>query len=344
MLRSISYTSKVRALISKLLTKRDYELLSEQDSVISIGSYLEKYDYGKIILKYPENLIRMEEELWDLYYQEMERLYNYIPANIPVNERRIFEYFIFKKMEIENLKNILMGIALNLDRDNIFDKTHKKFREKYKEIIYSESLDEAILKLKGEEYFDRLSLGLKYYKERGSMYKLLSELDKYYYENVSKLITHSPHLSKILKTMIDRENLKLIMRYIIENEYKKVPREEFLSLLIPNGRISKFEELIESESVERFIMNITDTPYYDTISKYMKRYKEVGDIDILDKAIDEAYLNVLKNALIRPFGIEIPLCYAEMKRFEVVNLIKIIKLKAENISPDIIKDKIVIIV
>ncbi len=340
MFKSIPYSVKVRTLISKLLTKREYDIISEQDNVVSIGTYLEKLEYGKVILKYSTEISRIEEELWNVYYEGLERLYNYIP----ITERSVFNYFIFKKLEIENLKEILMGIALNIDRDKIFDKVHRKFREKFKEIIYSETLDEAVMKLKGEGYYERLIDGLKYYKERGNIYKMLSNLDHYYYENLTKYAIYNISLSKILRARIDKENLKLLLRYILEKNYKEIPREEFISLLIPNGKITRFEELIESESIERFVMNITDTPFFEKLNASVKKYKEIGDIDILDKAIDEAYLDILKSILVKPFGIDIPICYAEMKRFEVVNLIKILKLKHEGIEPEIIKDKVVIII
>ncbi len=340
MFKAIPYSVKVRALLSKLLTKRDYEILSEQDTIVSIGTYLEKTPYGKLILKYSDNIQRIEESLWNLYYEELENLYNYIPAT----EKPVFRYYIFKRLELDNLKNILLDIYLNVDRDEIFNKVHRMFREKFKEVIYSETLDEAVMKLKAEEYYNVLTDGLKYLKERGTIHRMLSGIDKYYYENITKYAIYDASLGKILRARIDKENLKLIMRYIVEKDYKKIPREEFQSFLIPNGSITRFEELLESESIERFMSYITNTKYYEKLNMYLKKYKETGEIDLLDKAIDEGYISILKDVMVKPFSICIPIGYAEIKKFEVVNLIRIIRLKSENIDPSIIKDKVVIIV
>jgi V/A-type H+-transporting ATPase subunit C len=148
-------------------------------------------------------------------------------------------------------------------------------------------------------------------------------------------------LKKIIGYEIDATNIKLILRLKHEGA---TPEEITYSLILPSYELSE-KTLIwmaEAKSVQEAVSGISHTTYGPILAKALPEFETTGSLFTLEKALDEGQLKMCKWMLITKFFSLAPvLMYIHLKEIEVKNLRAIIRLKADKVEPDKIKEKIV---
>jgi ATP synthase A1 C subunit len=111
------------------------------------------------------------------------------------------------------------------------------------------------------------------------------------------IIRSAPKQAKTLLIELFRhfeiDNLKAILRAILAGS----DRDQVREILFPLGSLAVLpvERLLESETVETAIEQLTRTPYYDTLSYARKRYSEEHSLFPLEVALDLSYWRQLWN-------------------------------------------------
>lgn len=105
------------------------------------------------------------------------------------------------------------------------------------------------------------------------------------------LIHAAPSQTRPLLTELFRhfeiDNLKALLRAIVTNS----SWEQVRDILFPLGTFTKLpaEKMLEAGTIEAAVAQLTDTPYYDTLSHAMKRYTEERSLFPLEVALDLNY-------------------------------------------------------
>jgi len=116
-------------------------------------------------------------------------------------------------------------------------------------------------------------------------------------DGYQSIIRSAPKQAKTLLVELFRhfeiDNLKAILRAIVAGS----EREKVKQILFPLGPLSvlPIEKLLESETVEAAIEQLTRTPYYNTLSYAMKRYSEEHTLFPLEVALDLSYWRQIWN-------------------------------------------------
>jgi ATP synthase A1 C subunit len=111
------------------------------------------------------------------------------------------------------------------------------------------------------------------------------------------IIRSAPKQARVLLIELFRhfeiDNLKAILRAIAAG----TDRDQVREILFPLGSLAVLpvESLLESETVETAIEQLTRTPYHDTLSYAMKRYSEEHSLFPLEVALDLSYWRQLWN-------------------------------------------------
>lgn len=109
------------------------------------------------------------------------------------------------------------------------------------------------------------------------------------------LIHAAPAQTRPLLTELFRhfeiDNLKAILRAIVIGS----SWEQVRDILFPLGPLAKLpaEKMLEVGTIEAAIAQLTDTPYYDTLSHALKRYTEERSLFPLEVALDLSYWRTL---------------------------------------------------
>ena len=109
------------------------------------------------------------------------------------------------------------------------------------------------------------------------------------------LIHTTPAQTRPLLTELFRhfeiDNLKTILRAIVTGS----AWEQVRDILFPLGPLAKLpaEKMLEVGTIEAAVAQLTDTPYYDTLSRALKRYTEEHSLFPLEVALDLDYWRTL---------------------------------------------------
>jgi V/A-type H+/Na+-transporting ATPase subunit C len=102
------------------------------------------------------------------------------------------------------------------------------------------------------------------------------------------LIHAAPAHTRSLLTELFRHfeigNLKAVLRAIVTNS----SWEQVRDILFPLGSLAKLpaEKMLEAGTIEAAVAQLTNTPYYDTLSHALKRYTEERSLFPLEVALD----------------------------------------------------------
>jgi ATP synthase A1 C subunit len=254
---------------------------------------------------------------------------------------------VVQRVDLWNLKVLLTAIHNKVPREKRLGETINSPtfpRERLELLASAENFKELLEYFKGTEYFDVLAASLEDYEKLG-LIAVLSALDKQYYTALWKDVLSKKVQRPILKVMlgyeIDAVNIKLILRLKKEGVS---PDEITKHLILPSHELSEgmLREMIVADDIPSAIRAISRTTYGPVLLAALPQFEATGSLFAFEKALDEGLLRVCKwMSAIRLFSIAPAITHIHLKETEVRNLRTIIRLKADRVEPEKIKETLV---
>jgi len=365
--RSMPYIysgAKVSAWEAKLLHESRMLEFADAPKVSSILAGLDETGYRTYLANIPRDedvdVVAVEQAL----NGHLRDSYRELLEVVPEKDKPIVAKLL-KKIDLYNLKTVVTAIHNEVPKEKRLEEmlpSSTMSQERLEMLAFAENFGTLREFLKNTEYFDAFSASLEKYKE-GGLSIVLFTLDKAYYSslwadvqdkgrlgfrkklrNIKEILAkraQRPILKKIIGYEIDAANIKLILRLKHEGA---TPEEITYSLILPSYELSE-KTLIwmaEAKSVQEAVTGISQTTYGPILAKALPEFETTGSLFTLEKALDEGQLKMCKWMLITKFFSLAPvLMYIHLKEIEVKNLRAIIRLKADKVEPDKIKEKIV---
>ena len=282
---------------------------------------------------------------------------------------------LFKRIDLYNLKTVVAAIHNKAPKEKRLKEMLPSsiMPQGGLEMLATVGDFDALLEfLKGTEYFDAFSAALEKYKDEG-LSILLSTLDKAYYSSLwsdvrgKKLwedvldkegrpsfrkitrniretlaeMAQRPILKKIVGYEIDAVNIKTILRLKRDGA---APEEIMYPIILPSYELDEktLMWMAEAKSVQDAVAGISHTNYGPILAKALPEFEATGSLFPLERALDEGWLKTCKwMSVAKIFSLAPVLMYIRLKESEVKNLRAIIRLKADRVEPEKIKETIV---
>jgi len=282
---------------------------------------------------------------------------------------------LLKRIDIYNLKTVVAAIHNKVPKEKRLEEMLSSStmpQERLEMLAAVGDFDELLEFLKGTEYFDAFSAALEKYKDEG-LPILLSTLDKSYYSSLwadvrgKKLwedvldkrgrpsfrkiarnigealakMAQRPILKKIVGYEIDAVNIKTILRLKREGA---APEEIMYPMILPPYELDEktLTWMAEAKSVQEVVTGISHTTYGPILAKALPEFEATGSLFPLERALDEGWLKTCKwMSVMKSLSLAPVLTYIRLKESEVKNLRAIIRLKADNVEPEKIKETVV---
>jgi len=317
---------RIRAIEKRLLDKGKFDRMIDSKSpeealkVIAEAGYNESSAFSGNISDY-ESMLKEEEK----------RLYALL-KEISSNSE-VFDIFLLKN-DYHNIKVMLKSEFLGIETDNgllnagtipisnmkmvIIDRNFIKLP-----IYMKESIEEALdnfSKTKDPRQIDLI-------------------LDSAYYAHIVELSSKSGYiyLKKLVEVMIDMTNIKTYLRIRNLNMTLDLLKKS----LIPGGTMEDsvfFSNF--GKSLDELLEKTKKTKYYNILSEGIESHAKHGSFSKLEKLADDYIINIVKKTKYNTFGIEPLIGYLIAKETEIKNLRIVMVGKINNISNDIIRERL----
>ncbi len=319
-------TTKIRAMRKNLLSKDEYEQLSNMSSVSDGFSFLKQHPaYSQIFAHLDEketHRSQIEALLTYSLYHDFSKLYRF--AN--VKQRKFMDLF-FTHYEISVLK-ICLRSAYSGSNVTIELPLFEDFFKKHSEVDIIKlgncsSLNEFIECLRDTKYYKPLMM--IHESNSTTLFDYEMGLDLYYFSYMWKqkdkvlkgkeldIITHN------FGHKLDLLNLQWIYRS--KNNYHLTPAEIYALIIPVNYKLKPktISALVEANTTEELQAVLKD-------SYYGKQYMESTD----EQSIESIYMHLLETIYLssskkNPYSISSINCYLFLKEYEVIRLTTIIE-------------------
>lgn len=331
--------ARVRARHGRLFSEKEYSEIIETQTVEEVKNYLRGVpDYAKYVDMYP-----LEKAL----DAQLAETYDLIARITPDNSKDIFK-FLLKNWDIKNIKSILIAKEAGLSQAETMDMIvpFGELSNKLDSLIESENVTEVINGLEGTEYPKILEDAIPIYKETGLLLPLEDAMDKYILSNLLRTSAtpeddNTSLLHNYIGTMVDVENIKIILRAKVDN----LKYEDIEAYMISDGyqvREWKLKELMEAEDVEGVISGLEGTDYAPLLSEAMAEYKQTSSMASFETSLDGYVIKTAKSISRKnQFGIGPIIGFLSGKEIEIKNLKIIARGKRGGISPARIKEMLI---
>ncbi|MEM3452801.1 MAG: V-type ATPase subunit, partial [Candidatus Hadarchaeum sp.] len=328
---------------AKLLKENRLMEMVEAPTVENLLTLLDDTEYRPLLAEIVKDGVVDVKKAEVILKDHLNHRYREILKIVPRQRKETVERLL-KKWEIWGLKAIITAIHSGVPIED--DLKHymcspTMTREKLEMLTSVKNFDQLLEFLKESEYFPILNAALKDYRERGLL-ALLSALDFHYYtalwEEVNRTKPQREILTKMIGSEIDIVNIKLILR--LKNE--GVPPEEIDKYLIrPSYLLTEgmLKDMTYAENIKSGLDAISRTSYGMVLLNLLPQMEVLG-ISAAERALDELRLKVFREqAVTHIFSLAPVILYILLKETEVRNLLTILRLKAEKVEPQKIKEK-----
>ena len=338
--------AKVSAWEARLFSEARLHEFADAARVTNVLASLDDTDYRSYLADIPRvddvDVVAVERALKRSLAERYQELLNYVP-----NERKETVRKLIGRADIWNLKTLITAIHNRVPKEKRMDEMIPSptfSEERLKLLASAGDLNELLDYLKDTEYFGPLSEALESYEEMG-LVVLLSALDKHYYSSLWADVVGKKPRRRTLKALIGYEldvvNIKLILRLKREG----TPPEEIEKyVILPSYELNDemIKSMIVAEDISMAVEGIRHTTYGSPLYWALTEVENTGSLLPIERVLDEGLLKVCKReAIIRPMDIGPVVSHIHLKEVEVRNLHAIIKLKADGVEPEKIKETLV---
>ena len=322
-------TAVVKMKESRLIDDKKYDELVSSD-LEDFPSFFENTDYGKYITEPTyENIERgllLHEK--DLDYE----IFDLVPKDLS----GVFDYLI-KKWDVANLRRVLGGLHAGMPVEEVkeglveagymYDSIHE---------LSERDMEEVVSALEGTPYDIRA--GLEEYKATRNFSFIDLLLKKRMFERVVEEAIWSRE--KKLKTFNDYLQVladSLDLNAMLRGKAGRVGADEIRRFLMKFDVDREYEE---SKDVDEFLVRLKETRY----SYLVVDVGEGLDLMELERKIEEQVLRKAKDiSTAEAFGLGPVISFLAMKEAEIRNIRLIAKLKEEGVSPEKIREFLLIL-
>jgi len=346
--RSIAYvycSATISAWEARLFPEARLMELADAPSVVNIFAALDDTGYRQQLAGIQRegevNMVEVENAFRDNSNARYLELLKMVPKERKETIRRVLQ-----RAELWNLKAIVTAIHNKTPKEERLKELMPSStipRERLEMLASAENFEQLLEFLKESEYFSVLSEALREYEERG-LIALLSALDRYYYTSLWRNVLRVKAQRSILKSLvgceIDIVNLKLILR--LKREGVK-PEDIDRYLIRPSHMLTEgmLRAMVVAEDIRSAVDVVSRTPYGKILLEVLPQI-EAQELSTAERALDEIQLKVFRwLALTKLFSIAPVLSYICLKENEMRNLRAIVRLKADKVEPQKIKETIV---
>jgi len=317
---------RIRVIEKKLLDKGKLDRMIDSKSpdealkVIVESGYVESSTLAGNAGEY-ENLLREEEK----------RLYGLLRE--VTSDDELFNIFLLKN-DYHNIKVLLKSEFLAIEANDNLLVSGTMPPMHIKTAINERELDRLPLYMK--EAIDEC---LDTFSRTNDPRQIDLILDKAYFRHIVEISEKSGHeyVKELVKIIIDLTNIKTFIR--IKN--LNMSADLLSRSLIPGGTIadSFFTENMDT-NMEVFVEKIKNSPYFNICSQGISNYVNTGNLSRLEKLADDYIINFVKKSRYKTLGIEPLIGYLVAKENEIKNVRIIMVGKINNISGDIIRERL----
>jgi len=327
--------TKSRALMSNLLSRKDYENMMQLSSIDDLFTYLKhKTHYGKFLSKTTFNSIHrkdLELLLKKTICLDLENLYFYIPE-----KAKEFLRCVIDRYELENIKIIfgwLHSKRFPLEKEVIlFPVFHKNYE--LSALVKNESFDAVMNFLKKTPYYIVIKAVYENYLKTKKLFILTNALDIWYYTRLFKLIKNLGKYADFLKKVFFMQCEFLDISSIYRCRFLfGLSVNETKNFLLPIKEISEIPDI-------HILLNMTnEKEFFDFLtehdgSQYFINIKNDLFAQNIDRADERILLAYAKKTLKKlDNGFDIFSAYIYLREYEYRDLVTVIESVRYGIQP-----------
>lgn len=324
----ITSSTTIRVREKKLLNKKQFLNLSESADFEEAVSLLKDSPYGDELEK-----LEKKEAYDEVLANHLKKTYGMI-SNMK-NGEEVLKYARLK-YEAHNLKVLVKEYILNTDFSSILsplaDTQVSKIRLLLKEGNYNPNeyenpSEKAVAKVMAN------------YEENKDPQNIDIMLDKFRLEESLKLAEEFglPYFETLSVGEIDISNVKTLLRSKNQDKDLSFVREA----LVDGGTISK-ETLLEmyNDSMESILEVLSRKGFSSSLSEGIDEYKKAGNLQGVEKALDDFRMEMIKEAKKITYGPEILYGYIMAKENEIKNIRIALVSKLNGIPSDEIQGRL----
>ncbi len=334
-------STKIRGMVGKLLSAKDYSKMIVMNNEDEIFEYLRENTYYRTIFR------ELDEEEYDTSTVEEHikkhilTLYWKIICYISGDYKRIFK-LLMEKFEAEDIKIYLRAIILKQDISKLYLKhsdSHLYSKLDYKDLSDSRDLLDFLEKIKETDYYKILKLYLHEDKQRILFYMEMN-IDRIYFSKLAKKISKCTGderaIFDILQMNIDFLNFQWIYR---GKKFYNLSSEEILNYTLPNGRYLDYEFLkklsYSRNDVE--LLELMSQSHYKKIFEHESRTERYLERD-MDRYLYGKFLKSEKESKLSMVTV---VTFAHRLEFEMRDLFTLIESKRYGVSSHELKQYLI---
>lgn len=318
--------SRIWVFETRLLDRTKIERMIEAPSAEEALKILNETEYSNILSK-----AKRVNDYENILSYELKRVYELMYELSPVKD---VVDLMSVKYRYHNLKVLLKGKFLSKDLSNLLIDLGIEDLKELKSIIDLDNFDD----LKG--YTKKAVIEVvKDFEENKDPQKIDIIVDRYMFDEMKDIKKKLDYkfTDKLVLATIDLTNIRTLIRLKKQGQ----GREFAAKVLISGGAIDK-DTLISiiNETPENIITKLSTTIYSDIIKEGIESFKESNSASLLEKLSDNYIMDLMKGARLVTFGPDRILSYIYAKETEI-KIIRIIMVgKLNNISQEVIRERL----
>lgn len=319
-------TGRIRAIERKLLDKGKLDRMVEAKSPEEVLKVLQEADYGSLSSD-STNIYEYEK----LLGEEYKKVYNLLKEIAP--EPNVFDLFLISN-DYHNTKVLLKSEFSGQDYKGLLIESGSIPSDELKTMIRDRNMSNmpTIMKNAVEECIET-------YNKTFDPQVIDIILDKASFKQMKDTSTKSGYkfINDLVTLIIDLANIKVFLRV---KALKK--NLDFLqNVLIPEGSISN---KLYADNLDNTLDSFIDALQLTSLGAFLKEgienFKTTGTLTKFEKLSDNLILNYVKKSKYVTFGIEPLVGYLMAKETEIKNARIIIVSKINNISNEVIRERL----
>ena len=330
--------SRIRALLSLLLTNADYKALVQAQDLTEWLEIIKETAYGDDFADLTISGVN-SGEIERCLERRAIQIHKKILRNLTGVSKEVV-FLLLSKYEIRILKQVLRHWHKK-DRNELpeYLSTEKIcYHLPLADIVRAANLEEIIILLDHTPYKQALLAARANYKKHNSVFYLEVNLDMDFYqrlrEEARKLdIVDRKQATRLLGIEIDSENISWLLRF---KEYYKLPVGEVIKYLIPGGYQIK-EQLVRSVYPghdSRSIVNGLAVKPYQEFANLAAGENATDHLSVLEALLRQIMFKEARHVLAGwPFSIGTILSYLILLQIETKNIISLYYSKLYEYQP-----------
>ncbi|MDD2446481.1 MAG: V-type ATP synthase subunit C [Tissierellia bacterium] len=238
------------------------------------------------------------------------------------------------KYDYHNLKVLVKENEYNKDFSHLYVSVGSVDYKKIKQAYIEQDFDEIPI-----EFETAINAAVTDLQETKDPQKIDLIFDKYYFEHLYNMAneTKVELFINYVKDLIDFTNVKSAIRLKKQNKEFKF----YNDVILENGNIEK-EEILStfSDSIDDMINRFKNTKISASLIMGLDSYKETGRLSDFEKYMDDYLMELNKESKQINFGPEPIFSYIIAKETEIKTLRIILVAKLNNLSPEVIREKV----